>query len=62
MHDLVVLLQELLHLVYKIVRVFLRFAELVTQTINLFIKTSFDTIKVDMVALLILPHIYLEIA
>lgn len=62
MHDLVVLLQELLHLVYEVVRVFLRFAELVAQTINLFIKTSFDTIKVDMVALFILPHIYLEIA
>ena len=62
MHDLVVLLQELLHLVHQIIRVFLRFAELVTQTINLFIKTSFDAIKVDMVALLILPHINLEIA
>ena len=62
MHDLVVLLQELLHLVHQIIRVFLRFAELVTQTINLFIKTSFDTIEVDMVALLIFPYIDLEIA
>ena len=56
-----VLLQELLHLVHEVIRVFLRLAKLVSQSFHLLVETGLDSIEVDMVALLILPHVNLQI-
>ena len=56
-----ILFEELLHLVDKVVRVFLCRAKLIAKTINFLVKTSLDAIKVNVIALLILFDIYLEV-
>ena len=56
-----VLFEELLHLLYEIVGVFLRLAELVSQAVDLLIQTGFNTFEVYVIALLILSHINLKI-
>ena len=60
--NLMVLLQELLHLEDQVVRVFLSFTELISQSIDLLVEARLDLIKVNVVALLVLLDRNLKIS
>ena len=61
MDDLMVLLQELLHFEDQVVGVFLSLFELISESVNFFVKARLDAVEVNVVTLIVLGDRDLEV-